>query len=115
MLTLALQRLGTVEPCEAVLLRFCALFVQAIVSGRMALPVVTFGPEIDILLTQAVRANPGAEWPFEHGMSMNIVEQIGQAVEPLLLSTRSFALVASPLCRSALSRLVRATDRKSVV
>src|SRR3546814_6758305 len=40
---------------------------------------------------------------------MKIVEQIGQAVEPLLLSTRSFALVASPLCRSALSRLVRAT------
>src|SRR3546814_15194263 len=42
-------------------------------------------------------------------MAMKIVEQIRQAVEPLLLSTRSFALVASPLCRSALSRLVRAT------
>ena len=42
-------------------------------------------------------------------MAMKIIEQVGQAVEPLLLSTRSFALVASPICRSALSRLVRAT------
>src|SRR3546814_3259349 len=62
-----------------------------------------------MLLNQAVRANPAAEWPFEHGMAMTIIEQVGQAVEPLLLQTRSFALVASPICRSALSRLVRAT------
>jgi len=62
-----------------------------------------------MLLNQAVRANPAAEWPFEHGMAMTIIDQVGQAVEPLLLQTRSFALVASPICRSALSRLVRAT------
>src|SRR3546814_11603501 len=61
-----------------------------------------------MLLNQAVRANPAAEWPFEHGMAMTIIEQVGQAVEPLLLQTRSFALVASPICRSALSPLVRA-------
>ena len=75
----------------------------------MPLPVVTFSPEIEMLLNQAVRANPGAEWPFEHGMAMKIIGEVGQAVEPLLLQTRSFALVASPICRSALSRLVRAT------
>src|SRR3546814_3138381 len=78
-------------------------------SDLMPLPVVTFSPEIEMLLNQAVRANPAAEWPFEHGMAMTIIEQVGQAVEPLLLQTRSFALVASPICRSALSRLVRAT------
>ena len=72
--------------------RIGALIVQTIVPNRMPLPVVTFSPEIEMLLNQAVRANPGAEWPFEHGMAMTIVEQIGQAVEPLLLSTRSFAL-----------------------
>src|SRR3546814_6154744 len=74
-----------------------ALIVQTIVPSRMPLPVVTFSPEIEMLLNQAVRANPAAEWPFEHGMAMTIIEQVGQAVEPLLLQTRSFALVASPI------------------
>lgn len=109
MVTLAPQQLGDADLIEAVRQRIGALIVQTIVPSRMPLPVVTFGPEIEMLLNQAVRANPGAEWPFEHGMAMKVVEQVGQAVEPLLLQTRSFALVASPICRPALSRLVRAT------
>ena len=109
MVAFAGQQLGENELIEAVRQRIGALIVQTIVPSRMPLPVVTFTPEIEMLLNQAVRANPGAEWPFEHGMAMKIVGQIGQAVEPLLLSTRSFALVASPICRPALSRLVRAT------
>ena len=108
-MAIAGQQLGDADLVEAVRQRIGALIVQTIVPSRMPLPVVTFAPEIEVLLNQAVRANPGAEWPFEHGMAMKIIEQIGDAVEPLLLSTRSFALVASPLCRSALSRLVRAT------
>ncbi|UNU43142.1 flagellar biosynthesis protein FlhA [Sphingopyxis sp. YF1] len=103
------QQLGETDLVEAVRQRIGALIVQTIVPSRMPLPVVTFSPEIEMLLNQAVRANPGAEWPFEHGMAMKIIEQIGQAVEPLLLQTRSFALVASPICRPPLSRLVRAT------
>ncbi|GAA0865416.1 flagellar biosynthesis protein FlhA [Sphingopyxis soli] len=109
MVAIAGQQLGDADLVEAVRQRIGALIVQTIVPSRMPLPVVTFAPEVEVLLNQAVRANPGAEWPFEHGMAMKIIEQIGDAVEPLLLSTRSFALVASPLCRSALSRLVRAT------
>jgi flagellar biosynthesis protein FlhA len=103
------QQLTDSDLVESVRQRIGALIIQTIVPTRMPLPVVTFSPDIEVLLNQAVRANPGAEWPFEHGMSMKIIEQIGQAVEPLLLSTRSFALVASPICRPALSRLVRAT------
>jgi len=109
MVALSAQQLTDSDLVEAVRQRIGALIVQTIVPSRMPLPVVTFSPEIEVLLNQAVRANPGAEWPFEHGMAMKIVEQIGEAVEPLLLQTRSFALVASPICRSALSRLVRAT------
>ncbi|NIJ39666.1 flagellar biosynthesis protein FlhA [Sphingopyxis panaciterrae] len=109
LVALSAQQLGESDLIEAVRQRIGALIVQTIVPSRMPLPVVTFSPEIEVLLNQAVRANPGAEWPFEHGMAMKIVEQIGAAVEPLLLSTRSFALVASPICRPALSRLVRAT------
>jgi flagellar biosynthesis protein FlhA len=109
LVSLSAQQLNETDLIEAVRQRIGALIIQTIVPSRMPLPVVTFSPDIEILLNQAVRANPGAEWPFEHGMAMKIVEQIGQAVEPLLLSTRSFALVASPICRPALSRLVRAT------
>jgi flagellar biosynthesis protein FlhA len=109
MVALSGQQLGEIDLIEAVRQRIGALIVQTIVPSRMPLPVVTFSPEIEMLLNQAVRANPAAEWPFEHGMAMTIIEQVGQAVEPLLLQTRSFALVASPICRSALSRLVRAT------
>jgi flagellar biosynthesis protein FlhA len=109
MVALSPQQLGEIDLVEAVRQRIGALIVQTIVPSRMPLPVVTFSPEIEMLLNQAVRANPAAEWPFEHGMAMTIIEQVGQAVEPLLLQTRSFALVASPICRSALSRLVRAT------
>ncbi|MGL3820382.1 flagellar biosynthesis protein FlhA [Sphingopyxis sp. R3-92] len=109
MVALSAQQLGESDLVEAVRQRIGALIVQTIVPSRMPLPVVTFSPEIEMLLNQAVRANPGAEWPFEHGMAMKIIGEVGQAVEPLLLQTRSFALVASPICRSALSRLVRAT------
>ncbi len=109
MVTLAGQQLSDIDLVEAVRQRIGALIIQTIVPSRMPLPVVTFSPEIEMLLNQSVRANPGAEWPFEHGMAMKIIDQVGHAVEPLLLSTRSFALVASPICRSALSRLVRAT------
>ncbi|KTE41119.1 MULTISPECIES: flagellar biosynthesis protein FlhA [unclassified Sphingopyxis] len=109
MVAMSGQPLGETELVEAVRQRIGALIVQTIVPSRMPLPVVTFTPEIEMLLNQAVRANPGADWPFEHGLAMKIIDQVGQAVEPLLLSTRSFALVASPICRPALSRLVRAT------
>ena len=109
MVSLLGQQLGEGDLIEAVRQRIGALIVQTIVPSRMPLPVVTFSPEIEMLLNQAVRANPGAEWPFEHGMAMKIIGEIGEAVEPLLLQTRSFALVVSPLCRAALSRLVRAT------
>lgn len=109
MVAMSGQQLGETELVEAVRQRIGALIVQTIVPSRMPLPVVTFTPEIEMLLNQAVRANPGADWPFEHGLAMKIIDQVGQAVEPLLLSTRSFALVASPICRPALSRLVRAT------
>ncbi|PZQ24175.1 MAG: flagellar biosynthesis protein FlhA [Sphingopyxis macrogoltabida] len=109
MVAMAGQQVSDADLVESVRQRIGALIIQTIVPSRMPLPVVTFTPDIEVLLNQAVRANPGAEWPFEHGMAMKIVEQVGQAVEPLLLSTRSFALVASPICRAALSRLARAT------
>src|SRR3546814_4084737 len=71
MVALAGQQLGDGDLVEAVRQRIGALIVQTIVPSRMPLPVVTFSPEIEMLLTQAVRANPGAEWPDRKSTRLN--------------------------------------------
>src|SRR3546814_12207151 len=88
MVALSAQQLGEIDLVEAVRQRIGALIVQTIVPSRMPLPVVTFSPEIEMLLNQAVRANPAAEWPFDHGKATTIISQAGQAGEPLLPPTR---------------------------
>src|SRR3546814_13570097 len=103
MVTLAGQQLGDDDLVEAVRQRIGALIVQTIVPSHMPLPVVTFSPEIEMLLTQAVRANPGAEWPLEHGIAMKIVEKNGHEVEQPLLTTLSLGHGAPPLLRSGRS------------
>lgn len=103
------QPLSDAELLAAVRQQIGSLIVQSIVPVRMPLPVVTLGAEIEVLLNQAVRASPGAELPFEPGLASRLIDEIGKAVEPLLMSTRSFALVVSPVCRAAVARLVRVT------
>ena len=64
-------------------------------------------PELEALLNQSVRAAPDAAWPIEPDLARKIVAAIGEAVEPLLLAARAFAVIVSPLCRPALARLLR--------
>jgi flagellar biosynthesis protein FlhA len=85
-----------------------ALIIQGIAPLRLPLPIMTFDTELETLLNQAVRACPGATWPFEPALAERILEMVRQAAEPMLLGARSFAIVTSPLCRAAVSRLVRA-------
>src|SRR3546814_13571590 len=83
MVALSAQQLGEIDLVEAVRQRIRALIVQTIVPSRMPLPVVTFSPEIEMLLNQADRANPPAEWPSEHGSAFTHLHQAGQATRPL--------------------------------
>jgi flagellar biosynthesis protein FlhA len=85
-----------------------ALILQNIVPMRMPLPAVTFDPELEGLLTQAVRAGPGASWPFEPALATRIIAAVSDVVQPMLISARSFAIITSPVCRAAVSRLLRA-------
>ena len=103
------------ELVEAVRQRIGALIVQTIVPSRLPLPVVTLQPELEMLLVQGVRTNAGAETPFEPELARRIIDQIGQAVAPLMVSTGSFAVVVSPLCRAALARLVRSAFHEVTV
>lgn len=108
MVDLAGQDLSPAEIVEAVRQRLGALIVQAIVPIKMPLPAITFDAGLETLLMQAVRAGPNAIWPFDPELSRRIIDAVSEAVQPLLLAARSFAVITSPACRAAVSRLLRA-------
>ena len=108
MVDLAGQELSPAELVEAVRQRLGAIIVQGIVPIKMPLPAITFEAGLEALLMQAVRAGPTATWPFEPDLARRIIASVGEAVQPLLLAARSFAVITSPACRAAVSRLLRA-------
>jgi flagellar biosynthesis protein FlhA len=108
MVTLAPRQLDTPTLVEAVRQEIGALILQTIVPVKLALPVITFDAELERLLSQSVAAGPGAAWPFEPDLARRIVSSVSNAVQPYLMAARSFAVVTSPACRPALSRLLRA-------
>lgn len=108
MVDLAPRNLDAAELLEAVRQRLGALIVQTIVPSQMPLPAVTIHGELESLLVQSVQSAPQANWPFEPELARRIVAALSDAVQPLLVSARSFAVVTSPLCRAAVARLLRA-------
>jgi flagellar biosynthesis protein FlhA len=107
MIELAPQQLDQAALVEAVRQRLGALIIQSLVPLRMPLPIITFDPSLESLLTQAVRAAPNASWPFDPELAQRIIRAVSEAVEGPMLAARSFAIVTSPLCRAAISRLLK--------
>ncbi len=108
MVELSGQGLDPAGLVEEVRQRLGALIIQSIVPIRMPLPAITFDGALEGLLTQAVRTGPSAAWPFEPELANRIIHTVNQTVQPLLLTSRSFAIITSPLCRAAVARLLRA-------
>jgi flagellar biosynthesis protein FlhA len=108
MVDLAPRGLDSAELVEAVRQRLGALIVQTIVPAKMPLPAITFDGELEALLVQSVQAGPQANWPFEPALARRIIAAVDEAVQPMLVAARSFAVVTSPLCRTAVARLLRA-------
>ena len=102
------QEASSAELIEAVRQKIGALIIQTIVPVKMPLPAVTFDPELEALLVQSVRMGQGATWPFEPDLSRQIIDALAEAIQPMLLAARSFAVVTSPICRSAVARLLKA-------
>ena len=92
---------------EAVRARIGAIIIQVLVPVKMPLPVITLDPGLETLLTQAVRAGPGASHPFEPALAARIVQTIAEAATPLANEAKRFAIVTSPVARRALGRLLR--------
>jgi flagellar biosynthesis protein FlhA len=107
MVDLAGRDLDQAALVEAVRQRIGALIVQTIVPIKMPLPAITFDAELEGLLSMAVRAGPGALWPFDPALSKRLTDAVQQAVQPLQLAARSSAVITSPVCRASVARLLR--------
>jgi flagellar biosynthesis protein FlhA len=108
MVDLAPRGLDATDLVEAVRQRLGALIVQTIVPAKMPLPAITFDGELETLLVQSAQAGPQASWPFEPALARRIIAAVDEAVQPMLVAARSFAVITSPLCRAAVARLLRA-------
>ena len=108
MVDLAPRNLEMNELVEAVRQRLGGLIVQTIVPVKMPLPAITFDSALESLLVQSVQSAPQASWPFEPELARRIISVIDEAVQPMLVAARSFAIITSPLCRAAVGRLLRA-------
>ena len=107
MVDLAPRNLEMAELVEAVRQRLGGLIVQTIVPVKMPLPAITFDGALESLLVQSVQSAPQASWPFEPELARRIISVIDDAVQPMLVAARSFAIITSPLCRAAVARLLR--------
>ena len=92
---------------EAVRARIGALIVQTIVPLQMPLPAITLAPDLEGLLSDALRIAPDASHPFEPGLAAQVTQAIGEAAAPMLNVARNFAVITSPSARPALARLLR--------
>ncbi len=108
MVDLAPRNMDMPDLVEAVRQRLGGLIVQTIVPVKMPLPAITFDSALESLLVQSVQSAPQASWPFEPELARRIISVIDDAVQPMLVAARSFAIITSPLCRAAVGRLLRA-------
>ncbi len=99
-----------VQLLESVRQRIGAAIVQAIVPVNLPLPVITIDPDLEGLLAQAVRTAPDANWPFEPGLARQLIGALETALDPLQAAARNCALLTSPTCRPALTRLLRGSS-----
>ena len=92
---------------EAVRQRIGALIVQTIVPAQLPLPAVTFSASLEGMLSQAVRADPHGDHPFEPSLAARVVDAVTDAARPMMAQARPFAIVTSPTARRAVARLLR--------
>ena len=99
------------EPAElAELIRpaLGAALVQELAGVKAALAAVALDPSLEMLLVQAVRANPGAAHPFDPALVTRVAEAVAAATRAPMAEGRRFAIVTVPQVRRPLWQLLRA-------
>jgi flagellar biosynthesis protein FlhA len=81
------------------------LIVAGIAEPDVPLRLLALAPELEALLAGAVRAAPGASFPFEPGLGNRVVGAVRQALQEA--GPQSLALISQPGPRRALWRLLR--------
>ncbi|MCS6986828.1 MAG: flagellar biosynthesis protein FlhA [Sphingomonadaceae bacterium] len=95
------------ELVEAVRAEVGGIVVNAIAEPERPLKLIALAPELEALLLQAVRAAPGAPFPFEPALGNRVVEAVRDAAAPALATGDPVAVVTQPAPRRALWRLLR--------
>ncbi|MCM0033675.1 flagellar biosynthesis protein FlhA [Sandarakinorhabdus limnophila] len=85
-----------------------AALVQELAGVKAPLAAVALNPDLETLLVQAVRANPGAAHPFDPALVTRVAEAVAAATRSLMNEGRRFAIVTVPQVRRPLWQLLRA-------
>jgi flagellar biosynthesis protein FlhA len=81
---------------------------QTLAGLKEPIAAIALDPQLESLLAQAVRAAPGAPWPFDPALATRVGEAVGQAAQPLIAAGRRFAVITLPGVRRPLWALLRA-------
>ena len=76
--------------------------VQSLAELRAPLNAVTLAPDLEDLLAASVRANPGADYPFDPALAARVTASLRDA-----MGGESIAVVTTPAIRRALFQLIR--------
>ncbi|WP_404336134.1 flagellar biosynthesis protein FlhA [Sphingomonas sp. MMS12-HWE2-04] len=83
------------------------LIIQRLCGVREPLRVMTLEGQLEALLGQAVRSDPGKRHTIEPDLGRRISEALQRAAGPLIAEAKPFALVVQPSIRIAIRKLVR--------
>ena len=84
-----------------------ASIVQGLAGLNEPLAALALDPQLESLLAQAVKAAPGAIWPFDPDLGGKVAEAVANAAAPLEAQGRRFAVVTIPAVRRPLWQLLK--------
>ena len=115
LVTMAARSQDAVELTELVRPALGPGIVQTIAGLREPVAAIALDPGLESLLAGAVRAAPGAAWPFDPELGARVGEAVSAAAAPLIAQGRGFAVVTTPQVRRPLWALLRVRLPQPVV
>jgi flagellar biosynthesis protein FlhA len=92
-----------------------ASIVQPLAGLHEPLAALALAPQLESLLAQAVKAAPGATWPFDPELGGKVADAVMAAAQPLEAQGRRFAVVTIPAVRRPLWQLLKSRLEAIVV
>ncbi len=96
-----------VELAELMRPALAELVVARLAGVKEPLRALTLGDDLEQLIAASVRADPGAAWPLDAGLTRRVTEAAVEAAAAMTQAGQAFALVVSPVARRPLARALR--------